>query len=53
MAEVAAAAWFLVQDAALRAKVIAAQRQRRLFFSPAVVSAELRQLVERVLALGS
>jgi glycosyltransferase involved in cell wall biosynthesis len=50
LSEAAAAAWFLVQDAALRAKVIAAQRQRRLFCSPAVVAAELRKLIERVLS---
>ncbi|MBI5686313.1 MAG: glycosyltransferase [Verrucomicrobia bacterium] len=53
VSEVAAAAWFLAEDAALRAKVIAAQRQRRLFCSPAAVAVELKQLVTRVLAPSS
>ena len=48
--ELAATAWFLVQDTELRAKVVAAQRQRRLFCLPATVAAELNLLIERTIS---
>lgn len=45
MSELAAAAWLLTRDAGLRDKVIAAQRQRRQFCSPAAIAVELERLV--------
>jgi glycosyltransferase involved in cell wall biosynthesis len=50
VSELAVVAWLLTRDAGLRDKVIAAQRQRRRFCSPAAIAVELEQMVEQALA---